>query len=227
MTSINYNWPAGHSRLPTLNLTGHDLSGFGTIQANVSGTGTITAAGGDLTIGNPASYSGFTFTGTLAFGTNTLTLLSKGFIDLVNLTELEGGTLAAPKGVFLAGARNVVGFGAINAPVAAALGSTIEATGDLALGSSDAFDGFVTDGRLVVNDHTVTIHDRDFGILGSLTTLGNDDGPGTLAAPNGLYLPKHKTLVGYGTVNRRIRQRRAGAGRGTESRRTRSNSPAW
>ena len=53
---------------------------------------------------------------------------------------------------------------------------------------------------LHTNNHTVTIKDRDEAVLGSLTTLGNASGDGTLAAPNALLLEAGKTVNGDGTI---------------------------
>jgi hypothetical protein len=61
----------------------------------------------------------------------------------------------------------------VDAKVSATFGSTIEATGDLALGDSNSYVGFFSDGELLTGTHTVTIHDRNEAVLGSLTQLGD------------------------------------------------------
>ena len=81
-------------------------------------------------------------------------------------------------------------------PLASANGSTIQATGDLQLGDSTAYNGVALDGVLAVGSHTVTLNDKNAAVLGSLTTLNG----GTLAAANGLFLGGGNNLVGYGTV---------------------------
>jgi hypothetical protein len=69
------------------------------------------------------------------------------------------------------------------------------------LGDADSYSGFFADGELYVGPHNLTVHDRNVGVLGSLTEIGDDSGLGTLSAPNGLLLENGKTLHGYGVVN--------------------------
>ena len=54
------------------------------------------------------------------------------------------------------------------------------------------------------NANTVTLHDRNEAVLGTLTEIGDANtpaSPGTLDAPNGFLLEQGKNLIGYGTVN--------------------------
>ena len=187
------------------------VSGHGAIASEFQGTSSssITVSGGTLTVGDPASYAGFSTVGKLHVGNNTAVLLTKGFAGLGVLTELDGGTLAAPNGVTLGTGDNLVGSGSVDAKVSAGFGSTIEATGNLALGDANAYDGFFSDGSLLTGAHTVTINDRNVAVLGSLTQLGDGVSGGTLTAGNAsssdtyshFLLEQGKNMVGRGSVN--------------------------
>ncbi|MDP7289051.1 MAG: hypothetical protein QGH94_13780, partial [Phycisphaerae bacterium] len=93
--------------------------------------------------------------------------------------------------------------------MSATFGSTIEATGDLALGDSNSYVGFFSDGELLTGTHTVTIHDRNEAVLGSLTQLGDGASVGALTAGNAAPTDTHahflleqgKNMVGRGSVN--------------------------
>ena len=187
------------------------VSGHGVIAAEFLGasSSSITVSGGTLTVGDPASYAGFSTAGKLHVGGNTAVLLTKGFAGLGILTTLDGGTLAADNGVTLGTGDNLVGSGTVNAKVSATFGSTIDATGDLVLGDANAYDGFFSDGSLITGTNTVTINDRNEAVLGSLTQLGDGVSGGTLtagnAAPTDTYahflLEQGKNMVGRGFVN--------------------------
>jgi T5SS/PEP-CTERM-associated repeat protein len=178
------------------------LRGSGTAHSPVAGmVGSNIDATGDLTLGDATRYDGFVHEGTLSVGSHTVTLNTKGFANLGILTELDGGTLAGGNGVIVGLGDNLTGRGRVDAKVAAGFGSIIEATGDLALGDADAFDGFQSDGSLVTGVHTITINDRNQAVLGSLTQLGTDTDDGTLVADNGLIVEFGKNIVGRGLVD--------------------------
>jgi autotransporter-associated beta strand protein len=157
----------------------------------------IAAAAGNVSLGDPTSYTGFNHAGTLTVGNNTVTLNSAGFANLGVLTTLGGGTLAAPNGVSLGVGCNLVGWGSINGKIAAGYGSTINATGILTLGDSTSPVGFVSNGELYTNANTVTIlsnnaaNNKNAVVLGSLTEI---DG-GNLVAPNGILLNSGNNLI--------------------------------
>ena len=179
------------------------VSGFGSVNGMVNGgaSSVFIASGGTLALGNASSFNGFRTQGLIDVGTDAVTLKSRQFAQLGYQTNLGGGTLNAENGVFLSGANAIVGFGNVNASVAAQIGSTISASGDLALGDTSKFDGYYSQGNLETNENTVTINDRNEAVLGSLTTLGNTTGAGTLQSSNGLLLQQGNNLVGYGIVN--------------------------
>jgi len=181
---------------------GGRLRGSGNVQTAVNGlAGPSIVATGDLTLGDPSRYDGFNHAGSLSVGNNTVTLKAKGFANIGVLTELDGGTLAAANGVIVGLGANLVGSGVVEGRVAAGFGSTIQATGDLVIGDASAYDGFLSDGVLVVADNTVTINDRNQAVLGSLTELGSDIADGALVADNGLVVEFGKNIIGRGTVD--------------------------
>ncbi|MDP6546214.1 MAG: PEP-CTERM sorting domain-containing protein [Phycisphaerae bacterium] len=187
------------------------ISGHGAIATEFHGapSSSITVSGGILTVGDLASYSGFSTAGELYVGGDTAVLLTRGIAGLGILTELDGGTLVAPNGVTLGTGDNLAGSGSVDAKVSAVFGSTIEATGPLALGNADAYDGFFSDGSLITGTATVTINDRNEAVLGSLTQLGDGATCGTLTAGNAVPADTHahflleqgKNMVGRGSVN--------------------------
>jgi autotransporter-associated beta strand protein len=189
---------------------GTTLTGSGTVNSSITGeTGSSIVATGNLSLGDGASYTGFNHAGTLAVGANSVTLNSAGFANLGVLTTLNGGTLHAPNGISLGVGCNLSGSGAVTGKVAAALGSTINATGNLALGDPNAYDGFYSDGVLKVGPNTVTLNDRNEAVLGSLTTLGAGVLTAGNAAPSDTYahflLAPGKNLTGRGQVNGNFR----------------------
>ena len=189
---------------------GSTLSGQGTVQGAVSGdAGSHIMATGDLTLGNAASFAGFSTEGTIDTQTNTVTLRSAGFASLGILTTLGDGTLAATGGVALGVGNNLVGSGTVDAKVAAGFGSTIEATGNLTLGNSSSLVGFTSDGELHSGANAVVINDANEAVLGSLTTLGDGSTGGTLTAGNAapsdsdshFLVEQGKNMTGRGTIN--------------------------
>ncbi len=180
------------------------IRGHGAVKGAVTmgPVSSIRATGGVLALGDDTRYDGFQTDGGIVVEQGaTLALKSyRNMAKLGNVTTVEGGMLASATGVYLDGHGVISGRGVVAAPVAAQLGSTVVATGDLELGSASAFDGFYSDGRLYTDNHTVTLRDRDRAVLGSLTEIGNVAGPGGLNAPNGTVLEFGKTLSGYGVV---------------------------
>jgi len=166
-------------------------------------------ATGDAELGDATRYNGFTYEGQMYVGANHVTLRSKGMAALGVVTEISGGTLAAPNGVVIGPGRALAGSGTVAAKVSAGFGSTIEATGALSLGDAAAYDGFYSDGTLLTGRNAVTIYDRNAAVLGSLTQLGDGSAGGTLTAGRAspgdtqahLLLEQGKNMVGRGSVN--------------------------
>jgi len=204
-----------NSELPALItpllMPGDTLSGRGTYDGAITGApaSAIVADDGDMTLGDPNSFAGFSTDGTIDTRANTVMLRSAGFAALGIETTLGGGALVAPNGVALGTGDNLVGSGTVNAKIAAGIGSTIRATGDLSLGDANARDGFFSDGSLLTGAHTVTVNDRNVAVLGSLTKLGDGTDGGTLTAGAAdpadthlhFLLEQGKNMVGRGFVN--------------------------
>ncbi|MFZ4574461.1 MAG: GC-type dockerin domain-anchored protein, partial [Phycisphaerales bacterium] len=109
--------------------TGATLTGIGTMNANISGTGfgNLIAPTGALTLGNSASTLGFDSTNiTSNIGAHTLTLLDRN-AAVVGNTTLTAGTLDAPNGITVASTKTISGGGTIDAPTIT-LGGGINAT---------------------------------------------------------------------------------------------------
>jgi len=180
---------------PVFDFGSESLVDHGTLNGDVGIGGDIIATG-DLTLGDPASYNGVQIGGSLDVGAHTVAIRKLGFFNIGALTNIAGGTLNAPGGVSIPAGNSLVASGTINGRIAAQAGSTIDADGGLDLGDATSLAGFFSDGELVVHDQTVTLHDANAAVLGSLTTI---DG-GTLAAPNGVLLREGNNVAGNGLV---------------------------
>ncbi|MHC4715866.1 MAG: PEP-CTERM sorting domain-containing protein [Planctomycetota bacterium] len=182
--------------------TGGSLTAVGNVNVKLTGAaGSVITASGPLALGDANAYAAFNHEGSLDVGAHIVVLHTKGFAPLGELTTLAGGRMIAINGVFLGGGDNLVGSGEVSAKIAAAVGSSIVAEGDLTLGEGSSSAGFVSDGELHVNNHTVTIDDANHAVLGSLTTIGHGSTGGTYTAPNGSLLGFGRDLAGYGVVN--------------------------
>jgi len=180
---------------------GGTLNASGPVAAKIAGLTTSSiVATGTLSVGDATGYGGFDHQGSLSVGNHSVTLNTKGFAKLGSMTTLDNGTLQAANGISLGIASVLTGSGTVAAKLAAGFGSTIEATADLDLGSATSVAGFFSDGELIVDTHTVTIHDQNLAVLGSLTDLGSESDGGTLVAAGGLLLEQGKDLVGRGLV---------------------------
>jgi hypothetical protein len=188
----------------------------------VINNGTITSTG-SMTIGDAATYDGYSGMGKVDAGSHTITFQSAGFTNLGHLTSVSGGTINAPQGLALGTGANVVGSGTVNAKIAAGFGSTVRATGNLSIGDSTSYAGFFSDGELYTDAYTVTVKDRNEAVLGSLTQLGDGASGGTLTAGNAnpadtyahFLLEQGRNLVGRGTVNGHLKNHGHVIGDGT------------
>jgi hypothetical protein len=189
---------------PTIQIDpGASLSGHGTVTGKISTSAgsTITADGGTLTLGDAGQFAAFSHQGELHVGAAAVLLQTQGFASLGPLTTLAGGTLSADNGIVIGPGSSVLGSGIVDAKISSGFGSTIQASGDLALGDANSYDGFYSDGTLVTGAYTVTINDLNQAVLGSLTHLGADGEGGSLVADNGLLVEFGKNVVGRGTID--------------------------
>ncbi|MCA9230276.1 MAG: PEP-CTERM sorting domain-containing protein, partial [Planctomycetales bacterium] len=161
---------------------------------------TIDVVSGTLSLGDATDLSGVNLQGTLNVGGNSATLNSAGYAQLGELTTLNGGMITAANGIVLGSGDVLTGNGSVNAPVAAGIGSTIQATSLLTLGDSSSVIGFASEGVLHVGSSQVTIQDANLAALGALTTLGTPGFGGVLNVANGAILDFADNLTGEGTV---------------------------
>jgi autotransporter-associated beta strand protein len=119
-------------------------------------------------------------------------------------TAVNGGTLnlngSLAGGLLLSSGAALTGSGSASGNITGQAGSSIVATGNLALGDSTSYSGFNHAGTLAVGGNSVTLGSRQFANLGVSTTL---DG-GTLIAANGISLGVGCALSGSGTVKAKI-----------------------
>jgi len=187
-------------------------------QLSVKAGGTVNLGGGELpvrirndgeiivtadsTIGSSSLANVYGGDGVLRLldSSKTLNVLCASFFNLAGV-HLNGGTVVAENGAALSAFGITQTSGAVQGRFAQMPGSILRVTGDLTIGDVDSPAGFFSDGELYVNDHTVTVNDRNEAVLGSLTTLGSDETPGTLEAANGLIVEFGKTVTGYGTLD--------------------------
>lgn len=170
--------------------SGGSLSGHGVVDASVIvGTGTITAAGGDLVLGRADEAVGFDSTGLLEVGDRTVTLLDADAARLGAHTTLAGGVLRAVNGLELGPGDVVTGFGVLVGEVSgtnAAAGLLIaNPTGTVNLGAS-----------FEAGSHTAVFYSDGPAGLAQATGIAG----GTLAAANGLLLDAGRTIAGHGEV---------------------------
>ncbi len=193
----------GTINAPEFDLGGADFQGWGALNGRVLGGGAVITATDELTMGDATHPLGFNHAGGLQVGMNMVTLNSAGFARSGALTTIQGdGILAAPNGLLLDNGDSLIGSGTVIAPIAAGFGSRISVNEDeLHLGDPTALDGFFSDGVLEIGGQSVTLHDANAAVLGSLTTLGAGDFSGSLVAANGAVLEFGKNLTGNGIVD--------------------------
>ncbi|MFT5522405.1 MAG: VCBS repeat-containing protein, partial [Pirellulaceae bacterium] len=179
---------------------GSDIDGFGRLDAVIKDAESITVTGGVLDLGN-GTVGAFNFNGALDVGDSEIVIRDGGFANLGSLTTIEDGIVRAANGIALSQGDNLIGSGIVAGRFAADAGSVITANGDLTLGDIGSLSGFFSDGELNVNQHAVTILDRDIAVLGTLTNIGTADADGSLSATNGLLLEAGKTLFGRGAIH--------------------------
>ena len=107
-----------------INLGANDFTGNGTLTGDVIAQGIITA-NGNLSLGDPSSFTGLTLTGPLNVGTHTVTLNKAGFFNIGQFTTIAGGTLNVPNGSALPVGNTILAHGAITGRLVQQSGSTI------------------------------------------------------------------------------------------------------
>jgi len=198
------------------------LSGFGTVEADVTLTSAVIDADegqsidihGDLSgcgvvvgqvsaetwsIQNPTGRAQIETD--LDVGGRTATIYSAGPAEIDGTIALAGGVIDVPEtGLGLGHGAYLVGFGTVGGPLHGMAGSVISASGgELVLGGGpNAY--FNTEGFLNVGSDSVTIRSAMVADLGFWTRLEG----GTLNAPGGVALGPGEYLDGFGAVDGRI-----------------------
>ena len=128
----------------------------GMITADISGvsTSTITAIG-NLTLGDASSNAGFSTTGTLNVGGNTVTLLDMNVATLGVSTTLGGGTLIADQGLSLSAGDVISGNGTID--VGTGSSDLITNTGTISPGTGGSAATILVDGDLDAESGTYEV----------------------------------------------------------------------
>ena len=177
------------------------VTGSGTITSRFLGDGNSSiVANGGLAIGNAVEPDGFATAGMIEVGDGSvLTLASGGYARVAN-TILADGEIVAANGLILSAGSTISGSGAIRGRLAQQMGSSVRLGNNLTIGDEESYAGFFSDGELVIEEHTATLQDKDWSVLGSLTSLGTQTSNGILAAANGLLLEEGKVLKGRGTI---------------------------
>ena len=175
-------------------VTTYSLAGNGRIQGNGTAVGRVvstvatsrvSAIGGNLTVGNAASTTGFDCRGTVEAGANTLTLRDSNGILLGDSTTVDGGTLASaftlqnPAGSFVGATGTLAIPKLINSGVLALRGAN---PGTLAINGGYTQDATATM-RLRIQGATAGKFDR-VAITGAITFGGALE---LVFDPNGAY----------------------------------------
>ncbi len=169
-------------------LNGGSLTGFGTVNAAISGGSGITARAGKLTVGDAASPAGFDFTGTLSVQSNaTLEILDADAARLGGATALANGVLIARNGVAPDPAAGLQGYGVVVLP------GPLPAGWQLA--SPDPWESVNLTVPLEIGAQMGTVFSAARADLAG-TTLGS----GTLVASAGVRFAGGHTLSGHGAV---------------------------
>ncbi|MDI1247310.1 MAG: PEP-CTERM sorting domain-containing protein [Lacunisphaera sp.] len=173
--------------------SGGSLEGSGTVEAQVSGSGSI-APGGALNIGDSASTTGVAFAGTVTVGAHTLTLRDADAAALSSSVTLAGGELVAANGFDIAFGSTLSGYGTVTGAMGGS-GAFTASGGGLTFGS--ATDDFIlgAGGVLNVGAETVTLHNHTV-VLGNSTILAG----GQLNVDNGFTYDTSRKVSGYGLV---------------------------
>ncbi len=169
------------------------LRGFGSVEAELVGSGPVSLENGNLTLGRATSTQGINLAGTVSVGPHTLTLRDADAAVLGGNVTLGGGTILAANGLRLTSA--LTGNGTVTAALTG--NGTITATGDLVLGDATQAVGVNFDGTLNVATHRVTLLSGSApAALGPSTTLAG----GLLVSATGFNVASGETISGSGIL---------------------------
>lgn len=187
------------------------ISGFGEVDAQVTGTGEIHAMGSGLTLGRANANSGVDFSGLVRVAIDSqLTLLDKDYAVLGGtigtFDDFGFGTIEAINGVEING--TLYYGGTINAPVRGQGTIDLRPTGHeygrtTLLGDASSNSGFDFHGNVHVGTAELVLRDADAAVLrGDLTLTTHGTNPevfGRVSALNGLEVVG--SISGSGAIN--------------------------
>ena len=173
------------------------IIGNGNTQVSLTGAGSTWTTPTALVIGS--STTGIGKIRSLSVGAGSTVSLGPNAASVTapDSLTLTGGTINAASVDM--GSHTLTAHGVINANFTTT--GDIVASGDLTLGNAASTAGFNTAGGLFALASTVTLNDANAARLGPQTTMGFFGSPGTLIAPNGLFLDSGHSLVGSGDVD--------------------------
>ena len=173
------------------------LASYNVLQPGANSAGSVI---GVDTI-NTSGFLTTTGVGLLHAGPPNMFFNNPGTLTLAASTVLGGGTLSTTSLASLTAGSVLSGSGNLFGRFTGELGSLIIADGNLALGLDTSGSGFITRGDLSVGRNSVSLLDANEAVLGSQTSLGAGETPGSLTAANGLLVDFGNNVNGFGSIN--------------------------
>ncbi|MFN0149211.1 MAG: beta strand repeat-containing protein [bacterium] len=155
-------------------IEGGGFTGTGGIVADITGDSTsLITPTGSLTLGNASSTSGIDFDGALNVANRSVTLFDADLSALGGpVTIGAGGTLATSNGLLLKNGGSITGSGSVNTRLTGELGSSIVATGPLAIGLIADSLAMQTESRIDAGAFTLTLRAADVRLRRATTIAG-------------------------------------------------------
>ena len=184
-------------RLQWQTQTTEGLATYNVLQLGANSSGSVI---GVDTI-NTSGFQSATGVGVLQAGPPNMFFDNPGTLILAASTVLGGGTLSTTSLASLAAGSVLTGSGNLFGRLTGELGSLILSSGSMALGLDTSSSGFITRGDLLVSKYSVSLLDANEAVLGSQTSLGAGETPGSLTAANGLLVDFGNNVNGFGSIN--------------------------
>ena len=167
-------------------------------SAKIINNGTINIKD-NVSIGNASAPAAYTGTGRLLVQSNELIINTLTFAQLGSYTQ-SSYRLISNSGFSLGNGSVLAAHGRVIGAFSGSQGSTLLLTGDLEIGDNFAYDGFNTDGRIIVGDNALFLHDKNQVVLGSLTTIGTASANGSIESYAGFILDYGNVVTGRGVM---------------------------
>ncbi len=187
------NLPSGHQlRVENGDINGTVVSDFGSC---------ISCDSGSNVLGDASSPIGFVSNGVLLINSSSTELQSLFQCRLGGFTAINGGNLTSLSNIVVETGAVVMGNGVIDGRFVGQSGAVVSAdNGNLTVGKNVP-NGFSFNGDLHTHSSTVEILSSTSAQLGSLTSLGSLEMPGTLQVQNGGVVDFASVISGFGTVD--------------------------